>query len=160
MRSAEGYLKTTVGRAMVRARDFHLCFFVCFISDCSYNCCSRCFSAGHLPHGMSVILCAPAAVAALASHHHERYLAVDAALGCVDGASECANVASTLKNKLVRLMRSTNMPSGSLRYCAKVQCVLFDHFTSVMRRSCCDGLQLFRCCFASELHYDAAAAVE
>jgi hypothetical protein len=61
---------------------------------------------------MSVILCAPAAVAAMATLHPGRHATVAAALGCGDSAGSHSNLAATLKSKLVQLMRSTGMPSG------------------------------------------------
>jgi hydroxyacid-oxoacid transhydrogenase len=75
-------------------------------------------AAGHLPHGMSVILCAPAAAAALAAQHPERHAAVASALGCMTGSSSSSHstfhsqLAQRLKSKLVQLMRNTGMPSG------------------------------------------------
>jgi hypothetical protein len=62
---------------------------------------------------MSVVLCAPAAVAALASHHPDRHAAVAAALGCSGFGSSQTTLSATLKSKLVQLMRSTGMPSGT-----------------------------------------------
>ena len=63
---------------------------------------------------MSVILCAPAAAAALAAQHPERHAAVASALGCITDSSNSSHthLASILKSKLVQLMRSTGMPSG------------------------------------------------
>jgi alcohol dehydrogenase class IV len=66
---------------------------------------------------MSVVLCAPAAVAALAKQHPERHAAVAAALGCAYDSSGHANLAASLKSKLVQLMRNTGMPSGMGRSC-------------------------------------------
>jgi hypothetical protein len=62
---------------------------------------------------MSVILCAPASVAALASQHPERHAAVAAALGCTSFSSCQTSLPAALKSKLVQLMRSTGMPSGT-----------------------------------------------
>ncbi len=98
----------TAAQATVRAID------VFFSHPRGLHVCSHSVAAGHLPHGMSVVLCAPAAVASLASLHPHRHADVAAALGCSDISSNHTNVAATLKSKLVQLMRSTGMPSGEI----------------------------------------------
>jgi hypothetical protein len=82
---------------------------------------------------MSVILCAPAAVASLAALHPDRHAAVAAALGCDVVNGSHSNAAATLKSKLVQLMRSTGMPSGVFRRFAGHDLIMTFGFDQVLR---------------------------
>jgi hypothetical protein len=84
---------------------------------------------------MSVMLCAPAAVAALAPQHPARHAAVAAAIGCPSSSSD-SNLAEALKIKLVQLMRSTGLPSGWWAFKIALYSDIVVH--NLMVTACCD----------------------
>lgn len=65
-----------------------------------------------VPHGMAVILNAPAVFRATATSNPDRHVEAAAQLGADVGAAEAADAGDVLAEHLIRIMRAVGMPNG------------------------------------------------
>ena len=66
-----------------------------------------------IPHGVSVILNAPAVVKFTSTANRERHLLAAEALGAdIRGASTAEDAAEILQNEIIKYMKATDMPNG------------------------------------------------